>query len=449
MNLIGIKSMKNIFNYLISVFQDLKSESKQTPLFLPTVLVLISIPLGYAMGSIAVGLFVFITLINFKKSNVIINKNLILPIVLYCLMLISTLWSSNLNDTFKALSKTIPFLLIPICFLVSPKFSDLQKQKTLFYFSTGMVLFAIYYLVKAIIRYAFSQNPDVFFYHELVTEDVNAIHVSVFMTVACFYYITKAKKSLADKLAIVTLMVLIVLLSSKNIILTFLVLLLVYYSRNQKSLTLKSIVRTSLFLIFLIVFILTGKIKDRFLIEIESNFKENTINQSIGNADNKVYNLSIKQAWSQEKFKANDYFTGTAFRVYQIRIFFELLQEDPIFFGGYGLNASQFRVVQKGIEHQVYLGDATHEGYQNKNFHNQYIQFFAELGIFGLLFLITMLAINLKNALKTKDFVSISFAALMISLFLTESFLSRQRGVVFFIMLYCLFSTTTISKKVK
>ncbi|MCF8322494.1 MAG: O-antigen ligase family protein, partial [Flavobacterium sp.] len=150
---------------------------------------------------------------------------------------------------------------------------------------------------------------------------------------------------------------------------------------------------------------------------------------------------SIRQAWNQEKFKANDYFTGTAFRVYQIRIFIEMLQDDFNIWTGYGLNASQFRVVEKGIEHQVYLGDTTHEGYQNKNFHNQYIQFFAELGIFGLFLLLTMLFLNVKNALKTKDFVFISFAVLMISLFLTESFLARQRGVIFFIVFYCLFNT--------
>jgi len=42
---------------------------------------------------------------------------------------------------------------------------------------------------------------------------------------------------------------------------------------------------------------------------------------------------------------------------------------------------------------------------------------------------------------KSKDFIHFVFAFLMISLFLTESFLWRQRGVVFFTMLYCLFNS--------
>ena len=51
-----------------------------------------------------------------------------------------------------------------------------------------------------------------------------------------------------------------------------------------------------------------------------------------------------------------------------------------------------------------------------------------------------MLILTLKNAIKSKDFVRFSFAILMISLFLTESFLWRQKGVLFFIAFYCLFN---------
>ena len=65
----------------------------------------------------------------------------------------------------------------------------------------------------------------------------------------------------------------------------------------------------------------------------------------------------------------------------------------------------------------------------------------APLGVVGFVLLIIMVFINLKNAFKSKDFVHIAFAILMISLFLTESFLWRQRGVLFFMIFYCLFNT--------
>jgi O-antigen ligase len=91
------------------------------------------------------------------------------------------------------------------------------------------------------------------------------------------------------------------------------------------------------------------------------------------------------------------------------------------------------------------MGDKNvkNRGYQSMNFHNQYIQNFADLGVFGFLLMLCILFINVKNSITSKDFVHFAFAFLMISLFLTESFLWRQRGVVFFTMLYCLFNSVT------
>ena len=79
-------------------------------------------------------------------------------------------------------------------------------------------------------------------------------------------------------------------------------------------------------------------------------------------------------------------------------------------------------------------------GYGTFNFHNQYVQNFAELGVIGFLLLLLMLFLNTKKAFNSKDFMHIAFAVLMISLFLTESFLWRQRGVLFFMLLYALFN---------
>jgi len=58
-----------------------------------------------------------------------------------------------------------------------------------------------------------------------------------------------------------------------------------------------------------------------------------------------------------------------------------------------------------------------------------------------------MLGTSLFTGLKRKDFVHISFTVLMISLFLTESFLWRQRGVIFFTGMYCLLNSGIAFKK--
>ena len=121
-------------------------------------------------------------------------------------------------------------------------------------------------------------------------------------------------------------------------------------------------------------------------------------------------------------------------------MFFEILSEEDSFWKGLGFNVSQSKLQEKGVQYNVFLGNKLYEGYQMKNFHNQYVQVFAELGLIGFSLLVLILFVNVRNAFLSKDFLHIAFAILMISLFLTESFLWRQRGVAFFVIFYCLFN---------
>ena len=426
--------MEHTYNYLKTVCQNLKQENKSNPSLIFIVLVLWCIPLSYAFNSMALVALVGFSLYSYKKATFSVNPYLLLPVGLFLLMSLSLLWTNDISASIRAWPKGLPLLLIPICFGILPKLTEDHKQKVLRYFSYGIVLFTLFYMLKALLRFAMTHEQGVFFYHELVTEDVNAIHVSVYVVMALFFFVTKPFHSVYDKTSMVLLTVFLILLSSKNIIIIFFVLAAAYYFMVYKTTLTSRMLQLVGFFLALLIMASIGKIRDRFLIEFQSNTSENTINYDIGTITDKVYNVSVAKAWTQDKFNQNDFFPGTAFRVYQLRIFIEMLQEDPIFFTGYGLNATDFKIIQKRIEHQLY------GGYEKKNFHNEYIQIFAELGIFGFVILVLMLFFNIKNALKTKDFMHISFAVLMISLFLTESFLSRQRGLVFFSMLYCLFN---------
>tara|TARA_R110000868_G_scaffold40945_2_gene140582 strand:- start:6081 stop:7409 length:1329 start_codon:yes stop_codon:yes gene_type:complete len=439
--------METIYAYLKNAFQELMLLHKQSPPLLLLFVVLLTIPLSYAINSIAMGLFSVVTLFYFKKSNFKLDKNLILLVFLYLLMALSLLWTADLNASTTALSKEIPLLIFALSFMSFSSFDESKKQIIRKYYSIGMFFYLLYFLIKAVVRYSITRDSSVFFYHELVTDDLNAIHVSVYMSVAFFYFYSKEVRSKLDAIIAFLLAVFIFLLSSKNIIIIFIVLYIVFelfYSKGQFKQK-KAVV--SLLLVASILVLFSTKIEERFLEEWESNNPEKSISSSALNAET-VNNISVYQAWTQDKFKQNDYFSGTAFRVYQIRIFKEMLEEDAMFFKGYGLNASDFRIKEKGIEHTVFSGDATHDGYQNKNFHNQYVQIFAETGVFGLLLLLLIVSLSLRNAIKSKDFVAISFAVLMISLFLTESFLSRQRGVVFFTILFCVFNAKNSPKPI-
>ena len=70
--------MENTYNYLKNPYHDLKEETKQNPLFLFLLLILFTIPMGYAVNGIAVGLFALATLITFKRKNIKLDVNLII-----------------------------------------------------------------------------------------------------------------------------------------------------------------------------------------------------------------------------------------------------------------------------------------------------------------------------------------------------------------------------------
>jgi hypothetical protein len=400
-------------------------------------IILITLPLKNIFVSIATISFA-ITSVFLNKSQFNYKKTFLIPILLYSIMVMSLLWTRTFNDSLSGLQKALSFLVIPAVFFVIPKVSKESLNNIFRKYGFGMVLYAIFYIVIAIMGYAETNNSNVFFNNDLVPIDPGAIYMSVFASLALFYFVQLENKKYIEKVALSILTVFIFLLSSKSIITVDFIIIVWFYAfyakipNGTKFLTISAV---SLFLFFSIFFV--KEVKDRFLVEYETSFVDNISHCRLNKHAEKYHNVSIKEAWTNNKFQQTDFFPGTALRVYQARIFAEMLQEEPIFLKGFGLEASQNKIRKKAEEHNLFYD------YGEYNFHNQYIQSFAELGIFGFLILLVMLFVNLNNGLHKKDFLHIAFAITMIMLFLSESFFCRQRGIVFFIVLYCLFNSTT------
>jgi O-antigen ligase len=294
----------------------------------------------------------------------------------------------------------------------------------------------------ALLNYFKTNNINSFFYSNLVPEDPGAIYMSVFASFALFYFVQLNNRKTFENISLSLIILFLFLLSSKSIITVDFIIIVCYYaffakiSSSTKTLT---IISVSLFLFFSIFFV--KEVKQRFMIEYETAFVDNTLQNSLENVKGKIHNVSLKEAWNNKTFHENDFFPGTALRVYQARIFKELSAENNIFFTGFGLEASQEHIREKAKQYNLFYD------YGEYNFHNQYIQTFAELGIIGFLILVFMLFLNIKNAFAKKDFLHIAFAITMIMLFLSESFFCRQRGIVFFILLFCLFNSSSNKEK--
>jgi len=437
--------MSFIFSYFKSFITALNDKERIDYSYICFNILLVTIPFPFAVNNIALLFLILLTIINLKSANAHFVGVLLLPILLFLCMMSSCFFSIDKEATFKAIPKEISLFFIPVIFFLNKKFSRFQIEKTKEFYSYSMVLLALFFIIRAVIRYLISNDSRVFFYHGedyidygLVPKLLNAIHVSVFVSIAFFYFFSKQAKSILDKIFAVILFCFLLLLSSKNIVITVVLLTLIYifyFSKSGYKMRLRNII--VLGLIVAIGFSM-GKIKQRFEVEFSNNTNRSLSADVVNGIPKGVHYVSIKEAWTNKTFTSNDYFPGTAFRVYQLRIFKEFLTENNIFFTGFGLNASYPMIYKKAVFYNLYMGN---DGYHNKNFHNQYIQIFAELGVFGFLIIIIMLFYNIKNAIKSKDFVFFAFAFLMISLFLTESFLWRQRGVVFFTAFYCLFNS--------
>lgn len=441
--------MSNIYNFLNSAWQEILIENRNNKIFIPFLFLLVTLVISTGINNIFLGILVAVSFYYSRNIRNKISLVLLLPIVLFLWMAVSYFWSIDVQRTLQAIPKEIALFLIPFVFWLIPSFTIEQKEKLLKYYSYSIALIVVFYLVRALFRFFLTKDTGVFFYHGpdnntdtgLVPRLLNAIHFSVYVAIAFFYFFIKEHKTKSEQLIALLLSVFVILLSSKNIIVIFILLILIhifFYSKIANRLRLRNLTMLLLLLGLIISF---SKIKERFLVEFTTNSDKGISHNIALNKEKGINNISIADAWTKEKFHPSDYFPGTAFRAYQFRMFTEFLKEDPIFLKGFGLNASLNKLLAKEKQYNLY------PGYGTFNFHNQYIQVFAELGVIGFILLGFILFVNIKNAFKNKDFLHITFAILMLSLFLTESFLWRQRGVVFFTVFYCLFNTTHLNNK--
>ena len=155
--------------------------------------------------------------------------------------------------------------------------------------------------------------------------------------------------------------------------------------------------------------ILLSPLKQRINQELTSNVKEVLTCQVF----NKVY------PW-----------TGTTIRLFQARIAYEIINEYDAFLLGFGINAAKEKIIEKQNHYNLY------EGYNEYNFHNQYIQSAVELGIAGLFCTIVLLFSFFKGYIKDRELMELFLFIIMASVFITETYIWRQRGMYHFLILY-------------
>jgi len=397
-------------------------------------LVAITIPMEHAYSSFAVICFVLFSLLSARRSTFSFTTAMALPMALYALMALSLLWTHDLKVSATALAKESALLFLPLAFCFNRNLTHRSLTAVLKNFSLAMCLFGIYLVGRALVRYVLVGNPAVFFYNELASEKIS-IYLATFFSLALFFFLVQKKKTYWGYVATIFMLCMVMLLSKKSIILADVAIICLYYLFYSGLLKKTRWMLIGLFCVAGGGFIFFGNLTEGW--------------QFLNKPEDGKHIVSVQEALSKPVFDTTDYFDGVSFRAYRVRVLAELSREGSFALTGSGLNTSGIQVTQIAHKHNTLHRGWEIVPYNKLNFHNQFMEAYADLGIVGLVLVVAMVLYSLVRAIKTKYFIHIAFAILMISLFLTESFLWRQKGVVFFTLFYSLFNNLKPSGLIK
>ena len=361
-------------------------------------------------GMIAIGLtWIFSFSLKDKLKN-LFHKPLALSLMLfYLLHLMSMIYTENTSVGWNDLLLKISIFLLPL-FMMSSSFISYQKRfQVLKVFALLMMVMAASDLVLSFLDYRERGNSNAFFYVGLTHFLPGQPHYvswyySMALFISLYHILNGCNKKFLWGLGSLLLIISLVLLTSRAFYIAFSVVFLASVIKAFKSSFLS---KQNLGLIFLSLGL--------FVIGIISI--PNT-SKRINDTKNEVKSLMGTSA----KY--------TNPRIYLWKHAAEIIAEEPLL--GYGVGDAKKALINTfKVKNIPFSGN-------NYNFHNQYLQSWAEIGILGVILLMFMLLRPFFE--KGQHPLFLIFLGLTLIGFMTESMLERQAGVVFFAFMYPLLS---------
>ncbi len=357
-------------------------------------------------------------------------KSLVVFIVFFTFTLYGLVISENKDYALKIIQRYLPFLIFPLVFNTI-RHREIDYDYVKIGFITFTIIGSIYCQVNNLIYWSwvnsFSTNDFSFFqyfthhwftYGELTKSiDLQPSFFSLYIILASIFLIEftidkKVKKGITLSM-LLYLTVFIIQLSSKIGVLAY-VLLLVYYF-FKIDFKIKRQFKVIIFLFFAIcvsVFLFKSRFSDR-IVELVDVFKVS--NDPGDNSDN------VKKL-----------------RVYALRAFAEQPIEKIIF--GQGTGDSQ-KYLDDYYEKNLINEDTEKEviwKLKGLHYHNQFVQVFADTGVFGFICLILLFYYLFKENKKKGHYL---FLVACLLFFLADSMLIRHKALVFFVFFNLIYIT--------
>lgn len=371
-------------------------------------------------------------LFKYLKSTWSFGLNKFL-LIFYCIIFISVLVSDYTNENGAILEQKLAFLAFPV--LLYKPIDFLVFRKILLAFVTGVCIALFYCFITSAYQYYFEGDISVFFYHSLAGKmHLNAIYFSAYIVFSLFVLLYFYQKIEAVSKYIIVglilfLLVGLILLSSKMMLFVF-GFGLVYMLFTSQRLGLNGKL-TSTFLILLVVLIslYIPQVKNRFLLEYNSNW----------------------QVLNQDKYSYNTLFTGVTLRLTIWKHCVHILERERAFIFGVGIGDFQNLLNQEYRNSGMYVGNSALKdtGYLGYGPHNQYVETFFSLGLIGFLFFIFLLFFQFFHSYHSSNQLYFLFVLLNLFFFISESSLSGNKGIVFYVFFTMVFSCFVASSKGK
>lgn len=400
----------------------------------------------YAAVSIVLLTLVWLFSTDYKEliGNIKDRKVVLAFVGYYLLFAISYFYSTDKAQASFDLQTKTSLLLLPVVIGAGMNLKKEHIEKVFFSFVLGITTSAIISIARAYFEWKATNNTEVFFYHNLVSQyDTNAVYValySFFSIGLLLFYNWETffrKQFIIVRVALLALQLgYFLLLSSRMLILLMLVFMIPYFLfrfLNQRLSRLQlSVLTLSIVLAFASIFAFDNPVRDRF----EELF-------------NKDFSIVTLDDYSNIKEAS---FSNVTLRLFLWRLGIENVNEKKLWLTGAGSGDAQKLQNEKLREYNFPNIDeepVLRTPIFNANLHNMFLQTLLMVGIPGVIFLLIIFFTPFYHINKLA--IQPWFVVFHISSFffmMQESMLQTQAGTVYYTLFYSIFIVGFYIKKI-
>jgi O-antigen ligase len=393
------------------------------------------IPISKLMTSYAIVLWIVSSLLMWqpKGKSKWVKTGLWAMVAFYLFHVTGLIHTTNFDYAFLDLGMKASFLIMPLIWLGSRKFTSRQTDLVMSAFTIGVLSVAAYSVINGFVEFSETGDSSSFFYTNFAT--MHPSYSSMYALLALSYVVL----SLSGKrlflgihqkwifaLVILFLLIYINLLASKAGVLLApiaIIILSVLIGRFRKSVKKGFVYAVSLLAVF----------------GVSLFFSPQTINRLKSMAQVTAEAAKEREPSNSPEENHPEDVESTAARITTWTASLRVIQDHWVF--GTGTGDVKIALSKEYLEMEQYeLAE------DQLNSHNQYFQTWGALGIFGIAALILTLLAGLIEAFRKRKNLLLLLIFIISANMLVESMLEVQGGIVFFAFFFGLLVSSSRSR---